>query len=385
MYKRINKASGDSWDNIARQVYGTPSKAGDIAKMNNNISEGEVLVLEEAEGEDNIKPTGEIFIIHGEEEYNDFSEYSIFDGMEAIKGASFIFNKTESEYNFNFNDSVSVMLEDGLFLNGRVANIKPNLTKKVNWFQIEVKSHAGILAESVLPYPFEYANVSIREVLTLVADIYNQKITFSDEPELDEVFTNEVGTSFTAKKEESAWNFMRRICHSRGLLLTDTGNGLFIGRYEPNTEEKINLIDGVCLGVEEIRGNFSTVGLGRYYEVNSQYPTTDSATVQIPFPVPITKRYNSDDFNALNLEDVAKRTACKEIGEHFKLTYLLSENYPLKAGNFAVVQNKKLKINDETDFIFESVVRKHPDATILTLVLPCAYTFEIPEALPLCF
>ena len=82
MYKRINKASGDSWDNIARQVYGTPSKAGDIAKMNNNISEGEVLVLEEAEGEDNIKPTGEIFIIHGEEEYNDFSEYSIFDGIE---------------------------------------------------------------------------------------------------------------------------------------------------------------------------------------------------------------------------------------------------------------------------------------------------------------
>ena len=169
------------------------------------------------------------------------------------------------------------------------------------------------------------------------------------------------------------------------LFSPDTGNGLFIGRYEPNTEEKINLIDGVCLGVEEIRGNFSTVGLGRYYEVNSQYPTTDSATVQIPFPVPITKRYNSDDFNALNLEDVAKRTACKEIGEHFKLTYLLSENYPLKAGNFAVVQNKKLKINDETDFIIESVVRKHPDATILTLVLPCAYTFEIPEALPLCF
>lgn len=384
MYKKVMKTASGTWDDIARQVYGTPSKAGDIAKMNNNIIEGEVLVLEESETEDDIKPTGKVFMIHGSEEYNNFSEYSLFDGMEAIKGAAFIFNKTESDYEFNFGDSVTVMDENGLFLKGRVANFKPNLTPAANWFQLEVKSHAGVLAETVMPYPFEYTNVSIREVLTTVAGYYNQKITFSDESELDEVFTNEIGTSFTAKREETAWNFIKRICHSRGLLLTDTGDGLFIGRYNPDTAEKINLIDGICLGLEEIHANFQTVGLGRYYEINSQYPTTDTATVQIPFPVPITKRFDSNDFNALDLTSVAQKIACREIGEHFKINCLLSVNYPLKSGDFAILQNKKIKIDKETDFIIESVVRKHPDATILTLTLPCAYTFEIPEELPLC-
>lgn len=384
MYKKVNKQAGGSYDDVARQVYGTPSKAGDIAKMNNNIEDGEILVLEESESENEISPIGEVFMVHGEEEYKDFSEYSLFDGMEAIKGASFIFNQTETDYNFNFGDSVTVMDEDGLFLKGRVANIKPNVTKTANWIQVEVKSHAGVLSETAMPYPFDYLNVSIREVLTTIAGYYNQNITFSDEAELDEVFTNEIGTSFTAKRNETVWDFMKRICRSRGLLITDTGNGLFIGRFKPNTEEKLNLIDGECLGLEEIHAAFITVGLGRYYEVNSQYPSSDSATVQIPFPVPITKRFDSNDFNALDLSSVARRIACTSIGEHFKITCLLSVNLKIKSGNFVILQNKKIKIEKETDFIVENVIRKHPDVTILTLVLPCAYTFEIPEELPLC-
>ena len=384
MYKKVNKPAGGSWDDIARQVYGTPAKAGDIAKMNNNIDEGEVLVLEESETENKVEPNGTIFIVHGDVEYNDFSEFSLFDAMESIKGASFIFNRTDVDYNFNFGDSVTVMDENGLFLKGRVANFKPNLTPVANWFQLEVKSHAGILTETVMPYPFEFSNVSIREVLTTVAGYYNQKIEFSSESELDEIFTHEIGTSFTAKRDETAWQFMRRICFSRGLLLTDTGDGLFIGRFKPQTEEKLNLIDGACLGVEEYRANFQTVGLARYYELNSQYPTSGTATVQIPFPVPITKRFDSNDFNGLDLATVAEKIACREIGEHFKITCLLSVNYPVKSGNFAILKNDKIKIDKETDFIIESVVRKHPDATILTLVLPCSYTFEIPEELPLC-
>ena len=101
--------------------------------------------------------------------------------------------------------------------------------------------------------------------------------------------------------------------------------------------------------------------------------------MQIPFPVPITKRFDSNDFNGLDLATVAEKIACREIGEHFKITCLLSVNYPVKSGNFAILKNDKIKIDKETDFIIESVVRKHPDATILTLVLPCSYTFEIPE------
>ena len=213
---------------------------------------------------------------------------------------------------------------------------------------------------------------------------YNQKISFSGEAELDEVFTNEIGTSFTAEKSETVWQFMRRICRSRGLLLTDTGDGLFIGRYKSETQEKLNLIEGACLGVKDIRGEFLTVGLARYYELNSQYPSTDTATAQIPFPVPITKRIDSNDFNSLNLLSTAQMFACKQIGEHFKIYALLSENIRKKSGDFVVVKFPKIKIQNETDFVIESIERRHPDKTFLILTLPCAYTYEIPETLPLC-
>lgn len=385
MYKIFNKSKSDTWDDISRQAYGTPEKGGDIARLNNNIEEGEVLVLEESETEsDDAEVTGDVYIRHGETNYNDFSEFTLFDGLEAVKGAVFIFNQTNVEYDFSFNDSVTVCDEEGLFLKGRVANIKPCLTKSANWVQVEVKSHAGILAETVMPNPFEFTSRSIRGVLEQIAGYYNQKIEFSSEAELDEVFTNEIGTSFTAKKEEKVWDFMKRICRSRGLLMTDTGDGLFIGRFKPNTEEKLNLIDGECLGLKEIRGEFITVGLARYYEINSQYPSTDTATVQIPFPVPITKRFDSNDYNALDLTATGQRIACTEIGNHFKIYALLSENLRQKSGDFAVVKNSKIKIFKETDFVIKSVERRHPDAALITLTLPCAYTYEIPEELPLC-
>lgn len=385
MYKIFNKSENDTWDDISRQAYGTPEKGGDIAKLNNNIESGEVLVLEESETEsDDVKIKGEVYIRHGEVDYNEFSEYTFFHGLEAVKGALFVFNKTDVDYDFSFNDSVMVCDKEELFLKGRVANIKSNLTKSANWVQLEVKSHAGILTETVMPNPFEFTSRSIRGVLEQVAGYYNQKIAFSSEPELDEVFTNEIGTSFTAQKDETVWDFMKRICRSRGLLLTDTGDGLFIGRYSPDSPEKLNLIDGECLGVEEIRAEFITVGLGRYYELNSQYPSTDTATAQIPFPVPITKRFDSNDYNSLNLLDTAQRTACTEIGKHFKIYALLSENIIQKSGDFAVVKNSKIGINEEMDWVIESVERRHPDSTFLTLTLPCAYTYEIPKELPLC-
>ena len=44
MYKKITKTKNMSYDNISRKYFGTPNKAGDIARLNNNIDEGEILV-----------------------------------------------------------------------------------------------------------------------------------------------------------------------------------------------------------------------------------------------------------------------------------------------------------------------------------------------------
>lgn len=384
MYKTFIKSKSDTYDDISRQAYGTTANAGDIAKLNNNIEEGEVLAYVVDEEEPKTPQTGEVTIQVGGVNYTEFSEYRLIDILGGVRGAIFIFNKTDVDYDFKMGDEVLVFDEDGLFLKGRITIIDGNLDGRANYFQIEIKSHAGELLESDLPYPNEFNHLSIRNILQSVASYYNQKITFSEAKELDEIFTNEIGTSFSANNKEKVFDFIQRICDSRGLLVQDTGDGLFVGRYKPDTEEKLNLIDGECLGLNNIRLVFNGDGLARYYELNSQYPESASCTVAIPYPLPIIKRYNSNDYNASDLQTIAKMIACKDIGKHFTIIAVLSENKNIKSGAFATIKNEKIKINKETDFVVKQVERKHPDLTILTLTLPCAYTFQVPEELPLC-
>lgn len=384
MYKVYNKSEGDAYDAIARQAYGTPDKAGDIAKINNNIKSGQVVAFIDS-GEVKQPEEKTVCLVVGDENYTDFPEFTLIDGLASARGAVFIYNKTDVDYNFKIGDDACVFDEQGLFLKGYIANVTNAVNRSAKWSQVEIKSHAGVMVDSDMPYPQEFTSLSIKSILSDIAGAYSQNIEFSSELELEEVFENEIGTSFASENTESAWGFMARLCRSRGLLLTDTGNGLFVGRFKANTEEKLNLIDGECLGVQEMKFVARGDGLARYYEINSQYPETATATVSIPFPIPIIKRFNSNDYNAKDLESVGARLACVKIGQHFKLLVILSENKQLRSGSFAVVKNKKLKIFEETDFVIEKVERKHPDTTILVMTLPCAYTYEIPKELPLCY
>ncbi len=384
MYKKVIKEKNTSYDDISRQYYGTTEKSGDIAKLNNNIEEGEILIDVE---EINITPERNnnlVTLIVENQSYENFSENSLIDGLNSVKGAVFIFNKSDTNYSFKIGQNVQIYDSEGLFLNGKIFNTKNISNTKARWSQVEIKSNAGILINSDVPYPLQFSNCSRKEILTEIANYFNVKITFSDEKELDEVFVNEIGSSYTAGINEKAFYFMLRICKSAGLLITDTGDGLFIGRYKPNTKEKLNLIQNECRGLQEMKWQITADGLARYYEFNSQFPQTATAKVQIPVPIPITQRINSNDFNAYDLQSAGERFVCSEIGNHFNLIAVINENLPIKSGSFAVVYNPDVNIDEETDFIIKNVIRKHPDKTILTMTLPCAYTFEIPKELPLC-
>lgn len=380
MYKELKKDKSTSWNDISRRVYGTPDKAGDLEKMNNNVTSGGVLAPQEEEEKES---TGEgLRLEKGEKVFTEFPEYTLIDNLGSIKGAVLIFND-DAEHDFKFNESVKLYDDEGLFLKGYVANIQPCMDNRTKWIQVEVKSDAGVLLETDLPYPLEFVNLTLKQILTNIAGYFGIKIEFSDVPEFDEIFKNEIGTSFTAGINEKTFNFMYRLCQSKGLLLTDTGDGLFVGKLDTEKQEKINFIENECLGVLSVKSRFYTDGLARYYEVNSQYPKSMSATVTVPFPRPITKRFNSNDYNADNLAAIAAQIACKEIGEHFKVFIIINEQKELKSGNLTIVQWESAYINEETEFIIESVVKK-VDYTQITLTLPCAYTGQIPEKLPLC-
>jgi len=383
MYKIITKSSDESYDNIARRVYGSPEKAGDILKLNNNIESGEILVC--AEDDSTLTENKEVTLVTDDNSYNKFPAYRLIDGLNAIKGAIFVFNKENGNFTFKIGQNVSVYDEEGLFFNGRIANIKNYKTPHENVMQLEIKSNAGILLDSVLPYPLEFSNLSVKNILSNIVQLFGQEITFSDEKELEEVFSNEIGVSFSAHLNESAFDFMNRICLSRGLLLTDTGTKLFAGRFKENTEEKINLIADECTGLAEMYRLINGDGLARFYEVNSQFPQSDTEIITIPYSVPVTKRFNSNDYNSSDLKTLGERIVCREIGKCFNLIAVLNENKLIKSGSFATVKNSDAGIDEETTFVIKKVERSHPDKTVLTMTLPCAYTFNLPDTIPDCY
>lgn len=115
---------------------------------------------------------------------------------------------------------------------------------------------------------------------------------------------------------------------------------------------KISFIAGECVGVKEWHAKFHTDGLARYYELNSQYPDTQTAISQVPIPYPVTRRLHSDDFNANDLNSVADLKACEDIGHHFQVILILNEERrDLKTGDFAIIKNPDIYIDEETEFV----------------------------------
>lgn len=383
MFKPLAKNKNTNWDDVSRRVYGVPDKASNLQKLNANVQSGEIM----APVNDTQIESREIGvrIETGDNIYNDFSEYELIDKIGSVKAAIFIFLNTDGIYPLNLKDEVKVYDENGLFLTGRISNLDPHVTTAQKWVQVEIKSHAGILADTDCPYPLEFSNQSLKAILSNLAEIYGQEITFSDDTELDEVCVNEIGTSFAARPNERVFSFMSRLCKSRGFIIKDTGSGLFVGRLQQGEQEKISFIAGECVGVKEWHAKFHTDGLARYYELNSQYPDTQTAISQVPIPYPVTRRLHSDDFNANDLNSVADLKACEDIGHHFQVILILNEERrDLKTGDFAIIKNPDIYIDEETEFVVKKITPLDNDETKILFVLPCAYTGVIPETLPLC-
>ncbi len=385
MYKRITKQKNDSWDDISRRAFGTPEHSGDFEKLNNGTLGDEVIIFEEPLNSDDDSQDGEIILQVGENEFIDFSEYKLISSLDSARAGIFIFLPSSINNKLMKGQPAKIIDESGTFLEGRIANIKAVLREDINFVQVEVKSNAGILVETNVPYPLEFGNQSIKECLTTLVGYYGQTIEFDDGGICDEIFTNEIGTSYAARPNETIFQFIYRILASRGLTLIDAGCSLKVIKLNPENPEKINFIEGECIGVKLIRADFIGDNLARYYEVNSGYPENASAVITTPITTPVTKRLESDDINAKDIQSSAERIVCKELGKHYNIYIELADNFSVAEGEIAIIKYPSILINNETDFVIKKVVRTKPDILQLFLTLPCVYTGIMPETLPLTY
>ena len=378
MFKKISKGNLD-YDNISRLLYGTPDKAGALAKINNN-TDGDIIV-----------PANEVLPAEGEgircnidgKLFERFQYSLLLDLLGAVRGCVFDYEEHEETQSFKMGQRVCLYEDSKLFLKGYIANIYPTSDSGGVVSRMEIKSSAGILLDTVVPPPCDFLYMSVRTIIQTICDYFGLEVEFSDDPELDYVTNSDIGNSFSAQEGETCWDFIVRIANSRGLLVDDDGTKLKVGRIQ-DSEPVMSLVEGAAVGVYEWHSNFQTDNLARYYLVYAQNPAGASAVAEIPFDLPITKSEEIFDAYDSDLQNNANWLACRSIGEAFKIELAVNDFLGLQKGQMVIVQAPSCKIYDETKMIVEEMYEDSQEGNSIVLTLPCAYTGQIPESLPLC-
>ncbi len=378
MFKKIYKGNID-YDNISRKLYGVPDKAGDLSKINNN-TDGYIIVP----ADDDLPADGEGVRCNIDGTvYHRFYYYLLINMLGAVKGVILDFDSNPEEFSFKRGQSVSVYDNDGLFLNGYIADIRPEVTNAGIKTCLYIMSSAGILLETVVPEPLNSSYLSIKSIIQTICDYFGIQVEFENNPNLDYVSQTEIGNSYAAREDETCWEYITRLASSRGFIVDDDGTKLYVGTVQ-DTSAKMSFLEGETVGVTDWNAEFSTDELARYYVAQTQYPEPAQAVVEIPYDLPITKRIFADDTYSGSISDFANWYACRSIGDAIKVRLSVNDFFNLKKGDFVYLQSPSCYIFDETKMIVEEFEQDGDKGNSIILTLPCAYTGIIPESLPLC-
>ena len=266
---------------------------------------------------------------------------------------------------------------------------------------VQIKSYAGILIDSVVPFELEYINSNLKEIVNQICSCYNINVEFSsnsnDKSIIEYKINNEINNSATARINETCWSFITRLCNSRGLLVRDLGNGTIsigtIGNNATNTNSTTNNNKTTQSKYSFILGN-STItnwlplynydNLARYYEIYSQFNTNSKELIVFEaIKLPITKRIINNEINEGILSNYANWLICREIGKAIKVQIEINGNLSeINTGDYVNIQNNKIGFKSETQMLIENKIINYPNKTILTLTLPCAYNGTLPDTLP---
>jgi len=403
MYKTVSKTT--SWEEISRAEYGTTNRANDLKKLNNDY-DGNVIVYKKdksssnnANSNTNNKANNDLYLEINNLKIESFIQINLIDSITDIKSAILYLHRID---NIKIFDNCTIILnKTNIFLKGYIKNITSVLNAEKLYYMVQIKSYAGILIDSVVPFELEYINSNLKEIVNQICSCYNINVEFSsnsnDTSIIEYTINNEINNSATARINETCWSFITRLCNSRGLLVRDLGNGTIsigtIGNNITNTNNKTNNNKTTKSKYSFILGN-STISnwlplynydnLARYYEVYSQFNTNSKELIVFEsIKLPITKRIINNEINEGIISNYANWLICREIGKAIKVQVEINGNLQeVNTGDYVNIQNTKIGFKSETQMLLEHKTINYPNKTILTLTLPCAYNGILPDTLP---
>lgn len=429
MFKQLIKTT--SWENISRAEYGTTDRANDLEKLNNNKTDGKIIVYNsnlKASQTGNLttnpkqnqsttssqnptqnstqnQPTAstqtnknksEITIKINNIEIKSFLSIDLINSITDIKSAILHLHRID---NINLLNDCEIYYNNEIFLKGCIKNIMPILNAGNIQYALQIKSYVGILLDSVVQTELQFRNASLKEIVNSVCKIYNIDVEFNISSNRKDIIEykldNEIDNSITTRLNETAWSFITRLCNSRGLMIQDTGNNkIKIFNITNRENNSINNTNNTNNSQSKAKHSFifndSTItnwmpiynydNLARYYEVYTQFNTNSKELITLdPIKLPITKRLINNEINAGILKDFAKWMIYKDIRQAVKLQITINGNLnELNVNDRVIVKNEFIGFKEETEMLIETKVVNYPNATILVLTM----SFENMERLP---
>lgn len=407
MYKTISKTT--SWEEISRAEYGTTSRANDLKKLNNDY-EGNVVVYKKDKSlntnsannnnknnTNTNKTNNDLYLEINNLKIESFIKIDLFDSVTDIRSAILYLHRIDDIKIF---DNCTIILnKTNTFLKGYIKNITPVLSTETTYYMVQIKSYAGILIDSVVPFELEYINSNLKEIVNQICSCYNINVEFSnnsnDTSIIEYTINNEINNSATARINESCWSFITRLCNSRGLVVRDLGNGsISIGTIGNTNNTNATSNNKTIQSKYSFIFSNSTISnwlplynydnLARYYEIYSQFNTNSKELIVFEaIKLPITKRIINNEINEGIISNYANWLICREIGKAIKVQIEVNGNMPeINTGDYVNIQNNKIGFKSETQMLIENKIINYPDKTILILTLPCVYNGTLPDTLP---
>lgn len=405
IYKTI---SGDTFDKISRKAYGVETGALRIEKANPGVSEPlvpETLLvipdLIEISGRPNpIISAGqndEVSLLIDGIQFRYWTEIAInraIDNMDSISFAA-PFNPDSPEFRELFRPfsyrKAEVYIGEKLFFTGVIVSNPPKLDEQSNTVTVTAYSLPGVLNDCTMPassFPLEFNNQDLRPIAQTIASPFGVRADFAAS----------VGAAFERveiKEGQSAMSFLIQLAKQRNIVITSTTRGglLFwksistgtpVARLEQGASPVLNI--DLQFASQDYYSHITGVQTMSIWAEGGQYTARNTRLNGVIRP----HTYSIPDAEGGSVKDAVNAKLGRMFGNSVAYSVTVQS---WRDNNGDLWQSNRLvsllapgvMIYNAYNFLVRGVkfeANRDRQIATLELVLPGAFSGEIPEALP---
>jgi len=418
MFKDYQAQFGDTPQKIARKELGDPRLASEIIKINNLppfdelpiFPVGKTIKIPDDKPDDKSQivefktDTGKLkslSITIADTNLELFDNFQYFEPLAGLRGGGIVcgYDPVVNTFHrdaFKFGRSFKIIANNTKLLTGYTMSPAPVYSKAFKGITILYKSTVHTMVRSdIAPnnFPLEFsAGQTLKQIAERIAGLFNIKVAVESNVS-NIVFDDGDQSGVSVGVMENAFDFLVRICQSRGVIVRDTADGglcLFRAEQKPPIAA---FIDGETEGLEGIAAVYNYEILSKEYNLFSQYGSNNilGTAENSLLPLNIFKNVNMPNVSEGLAADIAKWRMLREVSSAFKLTIPVDDWYTpegvrYQPGEFVDIQSPQNGIFERRTFIIESVqliLNKGQYEAILTCTIPAVYTGDSIDYLPM--